>query len=346
MSDMQQMMKDTCQRFLADVSIRENWENQPHDDLPTGDWANLSELGLPRVAMPEELGGVGGDFQDMCEMAYVAGYSASHLPLVEAMLGNWLCGMAGFEIAEDAVPMLAMDSLISDELAQPATGTVRNLRSARFATHFLLPETRDGALWVSLVDREGVTVENSANAADEPSDMVANLASAEVIATAQLSCDPVDLAHVSALLHASQMSGAMEHALEMTMQYTQDRSQFGRPLVKFQAVQHMIAEATAYIGASRRISAAAADAWGTDNFGFLAAVAKGYTSESVGPVTDACHQCFGAMGFTRECLLHVFTRRLWCWREEFGSERYWYGKVGEKIRKEASDDIWSFVADM
>ena len=49
---------------------------------------------------------------------------------------------------------------------------------------------------------------------------------------------------------------------------------------------------------------------------------KARIGESVSVCTEIAHQVHGAMGFTREHSLNYRTRRLWCWREEYGNERF------------------------
>jgi acyl-CoA dehydrogenase len=49
------------------------------------------------------------------------------------------------------------------------------------------------------------------------------------------------------------------------------------------------------------------------------------------------------MGTTRECSLHLFTRRLWAWRDEFGSEREWAGLLGADVRERGSAAAWSLI---
>ncbi len=48
----------------------------------------------------------------------------------------------------------------------------------------------------------------------------------------------------------------------------------------------------------------------------------------------------GAMGFTHEHILHHYTRRLWVWRRDFGSETFWGEKIGEAYAKAGRDAMW------
>jgi hypothetical protein len=50
------------------------------------------------------------------------------------------------------------------------------------------------------------------------------------------------------------------------------------------------------------------------------------------------------MGFTHEHQLHHFTRRLWAWRDEWGSESYWQRRLGEWLSKQGPDKLWASLA--
>ena len=46
------------------------------------------------------------------------------------------------------------------------------------------------------------------------------------------------------------------------------------------------------------------------------------------------------MGFTREHALHFATRRLWAWREEFGTDAAWAGELGRAAIRARSAGFW------
>jgi len=77
------------------------------------------------------------------------------------------------------------------------------------------------------------------------------------------------------------------------------------------------------------------------------AAAKLRAGEAGQIVAALAHQVHGAIGFTDEHSLHHFTKRLWSWRDEFGTERDWsraLGKAALKGGPAGSDDsFWSFV---
>jgi acyl-CoA dehydrogenase len=72
-----------------------------------------------------------------------------------------------------------------------------------------------------------------------------------------------------------------------------------------------------------------------------AAIAKARTGEAAGRVCAIAHEVFGAMGFTQEHTLHYATRRLWSWRNEFGSEVHWQAEIGRAIAAGGADNLWA-----
>ena len=66
---------------------------------------------------------------------------------------------------------------------------------------------------------------------------------------------------------------------------------------------------------------------------FSIAAAKSQASEFAQRIAAISHQSMGAMGFTHEHILHHYTRRLWVWRRDFGSETFWGEKIGQAYAK-------------
>ena len=107
----------------------------------------------------------------------------------------------------------------------------------------------------------------------------------------------------------------MEAALAITVEYVKGRRQFGRAIGSFQAVQHRLALATVQVEALRWLCYEAA-AKGTQEE--ATALAAAHASEAAHLVFRETHQLSGAMGYTREHPLHVFSMRLAALRLELG----------------------------
>jgi acyl-CoA dehydrogenase len=141
------------------------------------------------------------------------------------------------------------------------------------------------------------------------------------------------------------MAGAAEAVADMTVDYTHSRVQFGRPIAHFQAVQlHLVrvAQHAAQLSVAADI---AVDAFRYANPSVDVATAKVIASDVAENSARAAHQAHGAMGMTREYPLHLFTRRLWSWRFEYGTAREWSILLGQMAFSADPDDLFSLVAD-
>ena len=179
-------------------------------------------------------------------------------------------------------------------------------------------------------------VEPGTNLAGEPRDRVA----AQKTEAVEL---PDDFDAVMALARVAGMSGALDRVLELALRYASEREQFGRPLSKFQAIQHNLARLAGEVAASKRATDAAIEAVESPWFRIQTAAAKSRVGEAAGISAEIAHQVHGAMGFTHEHELHHFTRRLWAWRDEYGIETQWQAELGQQIAALGADNTWGFI---
>lgn len=106
---------------------------------------------------------------------------------------------------------------------------------------------------------------------------------------------------------AIELSGTMRAALHRSLTYTTERHQFGRAIASFQAVQHRLAECTVLAEGSRWLALEAAwNAAPTE----AAAVALTHATTAARRIMQESHQLAGAMGFTKEFDLHLWTMRI------------------------------------
>jgi acyl-CoA dehydrogenase len=183
-------------------------------------------------------------------------------------------------------------------------------------------------------------VENGSNLAGEPRDQVSGSAGELLPGTR-------NAYELLALARTMQMAGGLERVLDLSLQYVTEREQFGRPIAKFQAVQHNLAVMAAETAAAIRCADAAADALDRDDDQRLLleiAAAKARVGEACGIVAELAHQAHGAMGFTYEHQLHHFSRRLWAWRDEYGAESFWQRRLGSALAAAGADALWDFIA--
>jgi hypothetical protein len=150
----------------------------------------------------------------------------------------------------------------------------------------------------------------------------------------------------SAAIHAAAIAGAMEKALDMTLEYCNDRVQFGKAIGKFQAVQHQLSVMAEQVAASRIAAELAFASNATVPDALATAIAKARTSMAVPQVTATAHALFGAIGVTEELDLQLFTRRLQEWRVSEGSETHWNGLVGQALLAQPQVGASEFVRNV
>jgi len=309
-------------------------------------WGALEEAGLTRAAIPEGKGGAGADLGDWVAILRVAGEQAIAAPLAETMLAGWMLAESGLEAPAGKLTLAPatrgkLPALARDGAGWRLSGIARFVPWAREATSIAVLANCDGRLYVARAGIGGNAVTPGENIANEPRDEVRldALAVAEA-APAPFAPDAPFL--MGALARAAGMAGALDAVRDLTVRYCGERQQFGRPIGKFQAVQQQVAELAAHVAAAGAAVDAAAAAPSPAPFDI--AVAKARTSEAAGLVAATAHQVHGAMGFTREHRLNLYTRRLWSWREEFGDESYWWNWLGRTAARVGGDGFWPFLA--
>jgi alkylation response protein AidB-like acyl-CoA dehydrogenase len=116
---------------------------------------------------------------------------------------------------------------------------------------------------------------------------------------------------LACLALAAEQAGAAARALELTVAYSKDRVQFGRPIGTFQALQHRMADLHVLVESAAALSHAAASAAqaGTPDAGLHAAAAKAYCSEALLTVAGEMIQLHGAIGITWEHPAHRYLKR-------------------------------------
>jgi acyl-CoA dehydrogenase len=141
----------------------------------------------------------------------------------------------------------------------------------------------------------------------------------------------LDARTLQAAVVAAQMAGALSSVFQRSLQYANERQQFGRPIGKFQAIQHQLAVMSEHVFAARMAAQLGCSGAGVLPDRLRVATAKARCSEAALVVSELAHAIHGAIGFTEEYDLQLFTRRLHAWRQTAGSEAYWYGVAGEAL---------------
>jgi acyl-CoA dehydrogenase len=305
-----------------------------------GLWRTLEETGLARLTLPAEAGGSEGTLEDSAVVLAEAGAHAARVPLVETdLLGGWLLHAAGVPLPDGPLTATA-GTLEVDGTA--VRGEMRRVPWARAAAGVVVLA---GAR-VVLLDPGVVEIAEGANLAEEPRDTVTVDGPAVAVVDAPESA-AAELRLRAALGRAQLLAGAARGALAATVRYAGERVQFGRPIGRFQAVQQQLALAAGEVAAASAAASAAARAAGAGfaapSTRFAVAAAKSRTGEAAGAVARIAHQVHGAIGFTREHDLRLWTTRLWAWREEDGSDAEWNADLGATVLASGPDGLWPLI---
>ena len=342
---------DTATRIFSDLCEPQTINAAEEGRWPEQLWSALEESGLTLAWVPDHLGGAGADMADGFAVLRVAGRFAAPVPLAETLMAGWLLAQAGISappgpmtiapVHEDGKIQLGGDGKLQ--------GRARHIPFARTAKHVAVLANKNGAPIVALVAAEGLGIRQGTSLAGEPQDTV-SFDGLTPIATgaAPAGLEPVALARLGAAMRTQQMAGALEHILDQSVQWSLDRVQFGRPIAKFQAVQHNLATlagevAAAGAAADGAAETIAAEGPASERALLDVAAAKVRVGEAASNGAAIAHQVHGAMGFTYEHSLHHSTRRLWAWREEFGNETLWAERLGRLITEHGADDLWPFL---
>ena len=313
---------------------------------PAAAWSAVAEAGLHRALVPEDAGGYGVAVTDALSLLRVAAEHAVPLPLAETMLAHFLLAGSGLAVPDGPLtvaPVVAGEilSLAREGAGFRVRGTVSRVPWGRDAEAAAVLAVQGSETWVALVPRAAWTCEAEQNVAREPRDRLT--IDGLAVAAARSPHDADALRAVGAAMRAQQIAGALTAIAAMTVQYAQDRVQFGRPIGKFQAVQQNLAILAGQTAAAVAAADLAAEAVAGGVKILPIAAAKSRCGEAASIGAGIAHQVHGAIGFTFEHNLQFLTRRLWSWRDEFGNEASWNRLVGRHMAAAGGDRLWAEI---
>jgi acyl-CoA dehydrogenase len=343
------LVGDTAQRLFADHVDKGVRERAERGELDAALWARVQDAGFPLLLATEAAGGFAQSWRTAFPVLRGLGHRMVPLPLAETMVAALLGSLAGLALPEGPLTLIeqaAAPGLRAEGGAQPRLhGTVHAVPWARHARAALV-SLQDGRLgWLDLA-APGVRITPHANHAGLPADSIA----LEQVALTAVADGPLALERpvwtLGAIARSAMMVGALEFALEQAVRYAGERVQFGKPIGRNQAIQQNLALMAGDVAAARVAALVAADdapdaqRRDTGATAFSAAVAKVRAGEAATRGTGIAHQVHGAIGFTHEHALHFATRRLWAWREEFGTDADWAAELGRAAIAARGAGFW------
>jgi acyl-CoA dehydrogenase len=331
-------------RELGDPKDRKSTDNSSRL------WQALYEAGLTRTWTSDTLNGAGATLADGFEVLRIAGQFAVSVPLAETLLAGWLLEKASIPLPNGIMAVAPVDVRDCITLGDDGklSGAARTVPFARDAAQLAVLSKRNQEACVALVDRRLCETVQHTNLAGDARDSL-SLRGVTPTVTAKNAIDFDALMLMGAAVRSSQMAGALQAILDLSVAYANERIAFEKPIGKFQAIQHSLAKLAGETAAALAAAGSAADAIHStahfDEAVFLeVASAKIRVGEAVTAGAAIAHQVHGAIGFSQEHVLHRYTQRLWAWRDDFGSESYWALRLGQLVARNGADALWPMLA--
>jgi alkylation response protein AidB-like acyl-CoA dehydrogenase len=266
-------------------------------------WHKLSELGLTAFFIPKNLGGLGLDEVDFILIAESCGAAALPETLVEQA------------------------AVIAPLLVDCPTGAMRDDILSSFAAG-------STQLAVQMPSAQRSDIISRAQGSIDP---LRCLFEIDVTGGHQLADSDGDLwakaLERGALFAAAQLAGLAQAMIDMTVAYSQQRTQFGKPIGSFQAVKHHLASAQMAISFAQPVIYRAAYSVRRNASGLSAAVshAKIAASDAAMTASKVAIQCHGAMGYTFEVDLHLWMKRAWALIGAWGDRDFHIKRVQDFV---------------
>ncbi|SNT12048.1 acyl-CoA dehydrogenase family protein [Rhodococcoides kyotonense] len=298
------------------------------------------------VGLSEDVGGQGGGGLELALTAVeLARRSApSGAWIASVLAAPFLGGELGVEVLQEgefaalvADSTRPLDSAPRLRVADgKISGDVSGVLGGDRARHLVVPVLGPDGVQVALVSAEadGVTIE--ATTLLDRSRSAAKIRFDGVAADVLDVDAPVLLANaslVSAVLIAADSLGAMERMLDLAVEYSKSREQFGVPIGSFQAVKHAAASILVSVEAARSIVFYAAESIdaGMAECDLHAATAKAQVTASGAVAADSALTMHGAVGYTWEHDLHFLYKRTKLNKALFGSPSVWNERIARSL---------------
>jgi alkylation response protein AidB-like acyl-CoA dehydrogenase len=355
LDDDQQLLAESARQLFDRTYTTES--ARAAEDAPDGFsvdlWKQAVELGWPGIALPEAVGGAGYGLLEVAVLAEELGRGAATLPLLSSYAATLPLLWAGSEptwarwlerlAAGDAIAALAVTDPVGEALVATRTADGWSVSGARIAVPFgavadvvVVPVDLDRPVLAAVAtDAPGVARSRHATFAPDP---FAAVTFDDVIVTDDDVVGDAALLE-RALAHQTVADtayavGLASGALALAVDHASNREQFGRPIGVNQAVSHQCVDMRVEIDAMRVLVWQAAwrlDQRYDDAATRAVALANAYARDVLPGIFARAHQVHGAIGFTMEYDLQLYTRRAKAYELTGGSAAHHLERVARSI---------------
>jgi alkylation response protein AidB-like acyl-CoA dehydrogenase len=371
LTEEQNILKASAHNFLKKECPPSLLKEMEEDEkgYPQELWDKMVDLGWLGVMIPEEYGGIGGDFMDLSILLEAMGEVCCPAPFFPTVV---LGGLGILSAGSEEQKQMLLPKLVGGDLAlalavtEPGAwyetsgmraratldgddyvidGAKLFVENAHRADYILCAaRTEEGkdpdqSISLFLVDGMSPGVECTllkTLAYDKQCEVVFH----KVRVPGQNMLDQKGqalsllkgLQEKAAVAKCAEMVGVLQAVFDMTIAYAKEREQFGRPIGSFQAVQHHCANMVVDMEGARFLTFQAAwrIAQGLPS-GMEASMAKAWTNEASRRVTFLGHQIHGAVSFCEEHDMHLYYRKAKAGEVAFGDGAFHLERVARHL---------------
>ncbi|HSZ74674.1 MAG TPA: acyl-CoA dehydrogenase family protein, partial [Rhizomicrobium sp.] len=360
-SDDQKMMKEQAHKFLSEKCttkvVRAAYENGAGTDAAL--WKAIADLGWMGTAIPEQYGGLGLGYLELCVIAEELGRALAPVPFSSTiyLFAESVLAAGSEEQKQRLLPKIASGEIIGALARSENPGAIlpKNIRCtfrngklsgrktpvmdggiADYAVVLarVSDEPGERALQLVLVDLKQNSIKRRNVETVDPSRGYAEItfdnANAEALGKAGEAWSVANrvLDHAAILMAFEQVGGA-DSCLKMAKAYAMERYAFGRPIASFQAIKHKLADM--YVNTELARSNAYYGAWalstGARELPLAAAAARISATQAFDYAAKENIQTHGGIGFTWEADVHFYYKRARQLSLALGPVRVWKDKL-------------------
>ena len=330
LTDDQRLLRDGVRDVLAGecrpAHVRAAWESGAPD---AGRWKALAGLGIVGATVPTEHGGLGLDDRDLAPLLVEAGRFALPEPVLEvAAVAAPLLADLGGELAEQWLPRIAT----GDAVVVPALPAL-DPYPAHLRRADLVLVGDDDAVWALAPDQLDLVDQPTVDGARPTTSLSLATGATPVARGPEVAAALARAGARGATAAAAMMVGAGFAMIDQAVAHATQREQFGRPIGTFQAVKHHLASALVDVQFALPLVERAAHslATGVDDAATHAAAAKAFAAEAADAAARHALQVHGAIGYTWECDLHLWMKRVWSLAAAWGDTEHQWQQVERAV---------------
>ena len=365
LTEMQEMLKNGARDFLENECPEQLVRDMEEDDAgySTALWQKMAEQGWQGLLIPEEHGGAGFDFLDLCVLLEEFGRALVPGPFMSTVLGGAvpLIEIGSDDQKAEFLPKIASgDVIFTLALTEPSArfdeegvqceasvngnevtfnGVKLFVPDANVADYMIVAGRSEKGVTLGIVatDQDGVDITQLQTIArDKQAEVKLNNAQGQLLGVegeGWAALGPV--IHRYTVGECAYMVGLAQMDFEISVDYAKERVQFGRPIGSFQAIQHKCADMVTDVDGSRFIMYKAAWAISTgqpdDDTQISVNMAKAWCSDATRRVVAHGQQIHGGIGFTKDYKIQLYFRRQKRAELSFGDADYHRELVAQQL---------------